>query len=127
MKSYKPPMKNCWHQMKSFKAPMKNLQSVNEELLTVNAEYQVKIQELTEINNDVSNLFNTTQVGTIFLDESLNIRKFTPNIRHEINLIDQDIGRPLSHISHNLKDIDLHKDADSGVEHLDCSGERGAK
>ncbi|MEM7330475.1 MAG: chemotaxis protein CheB [Chloroflexota bacterium] len=87
------------------------LQSVNEELLTVNAEYQVKIHELTEVNNDVSNLFNTTQVGTIFLDENLNIRKFTPAARREINLIDQDIGRPLSHISHNLIGIDLADEA----------------
>lgn len=83
------------------------LQSVNEELLTVNAEYQTKIHELTELNNDISNLFNSTEVGTIFLDERLNIRKFTQFARKEINLINQDVGRPLSHISHNLLDIDL--------------------
>lgn len=94
------------------------LQSVNEELLTVNAEYQSKIQELTELNNDISNLFNNTDVGTIFLDQELRIRKFTPVARQEINLIDQDIGRPLSHISHNLMNIDLVSEATAVLNRL---------
>lgn len=94
------------------------LQSVNEELLTVNAEYQTKISELTELNNDISNLFNSTEVGTIFLDEHLNIRKFTPVAKREINLIEQDLGRPLSHISHNLVNIDLVGEATSVLNTL---------
>ena len=56
------------------------LQSVNEELYTVNAEYQRKIAELTELTNDMDNLLASTEVGTIFLDRQLRIRKFTPQI-----------------------------------------------
>lgn len=78
------------------------LQSVNEELITVNSEYQSKIQELTELNNDMNNLLLSTNIGTIFLDKDLRIRKFTPAISREINLMETDIGRPISHIVFNI-------------------------
>ncbi len=75
------------------------LQSLNEELNTVNAEYQMKNQELTDLNNDMNNLMESTDIGTLFLDKDYRIRKFTPAIRKAINLLDQDIGRPLSDLS----------------------------
>jgi two-component system, chemotaxis family, CheB/CheR fusion protein len=83
------------------------LQSVNEELMVVNTQYQYKIQELADLNNDMTNFLNSTTIGTIFLDSNLCVRKFTPAITKEVNLIEQDIGRPISHISHNLKNEDL--------------------
>ncbi|CAI6076463.1 CheR family methyltransferase [Cohnella sp. JJ-181] len=79
------------------------LQSVNEELITVNAEYQFKIQELTELNDDMVNFLGSTQIGTIFLDKRLCVRRFTPAITKEINLLDIDCGRPLAHISHSFR------------------------
>jgi two-component system CheB/CheR fusion protein len=79
------------------------LQSVNEELMAVNNEYQYKIEELTEVNNDMSNLFQSSKLAMLFLDVNMSIRKFTPAITREINLMDFDIGRPLSDISHHLK------------------------
>lgn len=79
------------------------LQSVNEELYTVNSEYQRKIEELTELNNDISNLLKTTEIGILFLDKNLCIRKFTNLISRLINIIDLDIGRPISHISLNIE------------------------
>ena len=87
------------------------LQSVNEELITVNSEYQAKIQELTDLNNDMENLLKNTDIGTIFLDLNLRIRKFTPAVGDIINIMDQDIGRPISHISHNLKGGNIYEDA----------------
>ncbi len=75
------------------------LNSVNEELNTVNAEYQTKIKELTELNNDLDNLIRCTEIGTIFLDGQLRIRKFTPAVTREVNLMEQDIGRPLADLS----------------------------
>ncbi|MDJ0714518.1 MAG: chemotaxis protein CheB [Prochloraceae cyanobacterium] len=83
------------------------LHSVNEELYTVNAEYQSKIQELTELNNDLNNLLRGTDIGVIFLDESLKIRKFTPAATVAINLVDADINRPIEHLSHNMDYFDL--------------------
>ncbi len=78
------------------------LQSVNEELYTVNAEYQIKIQQLTELTTDIDNLLRSTNIGVIFLDNHLNIRKFTPMASNIINIRSSDINRPLSHFTHNL-------------------------
>lgn len=85
------------------------LQSVNEELMVVNTQYQYKILELADLNNDMTNFLNSTAIGTLFLDSNLCVRKFTPAITKEINLIEQDIGRPISHISHNFKSEDFIK------------------
>lgn len=83
------------------------LQSVNEELHTVNTEHQRKIMELTELNNDIRNLMESTGVGTLFLDENLEIRKFTPEISKLFKIGEGDIGRPISHLTHHIEDVDL--------------------
>ncbi len=83
------------------------LHSVNEELYTVNAEYQSKIGELTELNNDIDNLLRSTDIGVVFLDRDLKIRKFTPAATVAINLVEADVNRPLKHITHNLNCVNL--------------------
>jgi len=94
------------------------LQSVNEELYTVNAEYQNKIQELTDLNNDMDNLLLSTQIGTLFLDQDLRIRKFTPIIGEYMNILQQDVGRPVSHISHRMAYENLMVDAQEVIDTL---------
>jgi two-component system CheB/CheR fusion protein len=78
------------------------LHSVNEQLYTVNAEQQRKIRELTELTDDLNNLFRSTDVGTIFLDRELCIRKFTPKISETFQILPQDVGRRIDGFSHNL-------------------------
>ncbi|MEQ8787115.1 MAG: chemotaxis protein CheB [Pirellulaceae bacterium] len=78
------------------------LHSVNEELYTVNAEYQRKIGELTELNADIDNLLAAGDVGTIFLDRELKIRKFTPQIASTFHLLPSDVGRPIEGFAHSL-------------------------
>ncbi len=78
------------------------LQSVNEELYTVNSEYQNKIEELTQLNNDINNLLKNTNVGILYLDKKLRIRKYTNLISRVINVMEMDIGRPINHISLNI-------------------------
>jgi two-component system CheB/CheR fusion protein len=82
------------------------LQSTNEELYTVNAEYQNKIIELTEVQNDVENLLSSSRVGTVILDEDLCIRKYSPQAAGVFNLVAGDVGRPLKHLSHRLLGFD---------------------
>jgi len=74
------------------------LQSVNEELYTVNSEFQNKIDELTRLNADINNLLKNTNIGTLYLDRKLLIRKFTPSITKITNIRDSDVGRPAYHI-----------------------------
>ena len=85
------------------------LQSTNEELYTVNAEYQNKITELTELNNDVENLLTSSHIGKLLVDENLEIRKFSPETSMIFSILEQDIGRPISHLTHNIKNFDLMK------------------
>ena len=86
------------------------LQSVNEELTTVNQELKIKIEELSQANDDFRNLMNSTDIGTIFLDRALRLKLFTPRARDVFNLIPGDVGRPLSDITAHLADIDLAAD-----------------
>ncbi len=72
------------------------LQSVNEELYTVNSELQEKNKELELLSNDVNNLLDSTEIGTLFLDHDLRIRKFTPTLEKQFSLHPLDVGRPIS-------------------------------
>lgn len=94
------------------------LHSVNEELYTVNAEHQRKIDELTELNNDMDNLLTSTNVHTIFLDCDLCIRRFTPGVADTFNLIPQDIGRRFDSFSHRI----VHSTLIAEVEQVSRTG-----
>jgi two-component system CheB/CheR fusion protein len=87
------------------------LQSVNEELVTVNSELQNKVDEVVSANNDIKNLLDNTQVGIIFLDVNLRIRRFTPSATQIVDLITADAGRPLGQFVHNLHYDRLVQDA----------------
>lgn len=82
------------------------LQSTNEELYTVNTEYQNKIVELTELNNDIDNLLESSNIGTLLLDEDLTIRRFSKEAANVFRLKKHDVGRPVEHVSHDLVDFD---------------------
>lgn len=82
------------------------LQSTNEELFTVNAEYHSKIIQLTELHNDIDNLLTASHIGKLILDENLDIRRFSPQIANIFKVLDSDIGRPITHISHYIVDCD---------------------
>jgi two-component system CheB/CheR fusion protein len=86
------------------------LQSVNEELYTVNSEYQRKIAELTELTNDMDNLLSSTDIGTIFLDKQLKIRKYTAQIAEAFSLLPQDVGRSIETFAHKLEHPELIED-----------------
>ncbi len=82
------------------------LQSTNEELFTVNAEFQNKIIELTELHNDLDNLLSATQIGNLLLDENMEVRRFSKRIGKIFKLLDSDIGRSITHITHHLKNCE---------------------
>jgi two-component system, chemotaxis family, CheB/CheR fusion protein len=87
------------------------MQSMNEELQTVNAEMQTKLDDLALAQSDMKNLLNSTDIAMLFLDQGLNVRRFTERASKLINLRDSDIGRPLSDLTTSLQYPDLQEDA----------------
>jgi two-component system CheB/CheR fusion protein len=94
------------------------LQSINEELLTVNAELQVKIELLTGLQNDMKNLLDNTNIGTIFLDRHLAIRRFSREAAVMFRLVASDVGRSLADIKSNVEGEDLVEDARAVLDSL---------
>jgi two-component system CheB/CheR fusion protein len=78
------------------------MQSLNEELMTVNSQYESKAEELNRLNNDMKNLLDATEIATVFLDNNLEILRYTPQIKKLFNIIPTDVGRPLSDIVSNF-------------------------
>jgi two-component system CheB/CheR fusion protein len=94
------------------------MQSLNQELRTVNAELQARISDLSQVKDDMKNLLNSSQVATIFLDDHLNIKRFTPQAREVISVIDSDIGRPVGDLVSRLEYTGLVADARSVLDSL---------
>ncbi len=99
-------------------ASKEELQSLNEELVTLNAEHQTKIEELSKSASDMNNVLISTEIATIFLDNDLRIKGFTPSAVRLMNLIKTDIGRPISDIVLNLKDVDPVRDSNEVLSNL---------
>lgn len=94
------------------------IQSVNEELHTVNSQLSEKVDELDRANSDLQNLFDSTEVATIFLDRHLIIRGFTPAVSNIYNLIPSDQGRPLTDIVGRLRYLGLREDVNTVLDTL---------
>ena len=94
------------------------LQSVNEELTTVNQELKAKVEELSRANSDLQNLMASTDIGTIFLDRGLHIKRYTPAAQRLFNVIPSDAGRPISDITHRLSYPELTEDANQVLDRL---------
>ena len=94
------------------------LQSVNEELVTVNSELQTKVEQLTGMQDDMKNLLDNINVGSVFLDRRLLIRRFTRDATSVFRLVPSDVGRPLADIRCDLQDVDLLGDAQAVLDTL---------
>ena len=86
------------------------MQSMNEELQAVNAELQTKLDDLALAQSDMRNLLNSTDIATLFLDNDLNVRRYTEKARKIISLRDSDVGRPLSDLTSQLEYPDMEED-----------------
>lgn len=93
-------------------------QSVNEELLTLNTELQNKIEELIWVNSDINNVLASIDVGLIFLDRHMYIRRFNQAATRVANLIETDVGRPIEHIVSKLPYTDWIPEARQVFEML---------
>ena len=94
------------------------LQSINEELTTVNSQLQAKIVQLEATTNDLANLLGSTDIAVVFLDANFRVRRFTPAVTDLLELIDTDIGRPITDLAQKFTDDKLLSDARSVLQHL---------
>ncbi len=101
-----------------LKSANEELQSTNEELNTLNSELQKSLDRVTELSNDLSNLLSSTEIASIFLDNRLHIRRFTPFAKKILNLIEADIGRSIGDITSKITGLDLRKTASEVLDTL---------
>ncbi|MFC0398767.1 CheR family methyltransferase [Paraburkholderia rhizosphaerae] len=94
------------------------LQSINEELTTVNAELKSKVEETGKINDDLQNLIAANDIGTIFVDRNICIKRYTPRATDVFSIIPSDIGRSLLDITHRLEYAKLADDAAEAFDSL---------
>src|SRR5262249_53094884 len=87
------------------------LQSINEELQTVNSELKLKLEAVSRANSDLQNLMAATNFGTLFLDSSLRIKRFTQPVTELFSIAPSDEGRPIADFAHRLEYESLIKDA----------------
>lgn len=99
-----------------LEASKEEMQSLNEELNTINSELTSKIEELDRANSDLRNLFESTQIATIFLDRNLVVRTFTPAASSFFSLRPSDVGRPLTELSSQLDYPELKQHIDAVFE-----------
>ncbi|MEE4297726.1 MAG: chemotaxis protein CheB [Wenzhouxiangella sp.] len=108
------------------------LQSVNEELNTVNSEYQEKVQILNRLNADLDSMEKAVGIATVFVDQDLQVTRFSPDAVDLFRLRPSDIGRPLDEIAHTIRHPELMDDlrktlrSERMVER-EVSGRDGAK
>jgi two-component system CheB/CheR fusion protein len=96
-------------------------QSMNEELQTLNTELRTKLDDLALAQSDMQNLLNSTHIATLFLDNDLNVRRFTDQATRIVHLRDVDIGRPLSELTSILTYQELEDDARTTLRTLATS------
>lgn len=87
------------------------MQSMNEELQTINAEMQTKLDDLFLAQSDMTNLLNSIEIAILFLDQNLNVRRYTDRAAKIINVRESDIGRPLSDLTTSLQYPELNDDS----------------
>jgi two-component system CheB/CheR fusion protein len=94
------------------------LQSINEELTTVNTELKQRLEAVSRANSDLENLMAVTEVGTLFLDTDLRIRRFTNRVTDFFSITSADEGRPITDFAQKIEYHDLVKDARTVLDDL---------
>jgi two-component system CheB/CheR fusion protein len=83
------------------------LQSTNEELTTLNEELSNRNLEMMQMNSDLNNLLASIQLPIVMVDNDLLVRRVTPAARNAFNILQTDIGRPISDLRPNVDIPDL--------------------
>ncbi len=79
---------------------------------------QAKIIQLEATTNDIANLLSSTDIAVVFLDAKFRVRRFTPAVTDLLELIDTDVGRPVTDLAQKFNDDKLLSDARTVLQHL---------
>jgi two-component system CheB/CheR fusion protein len=94
----------------SLQATIEELETANEELHTVNVEHQRKISQLAELTDDLDGLLHGIDVGVLFLDEALCIRKYTAQAARVFRLLPEHVGRRFDGFAPTIQHPGLESD-----------------
>lgn len=95
------------------------LQSANEELTTLNDELKTRSQDLDQANNDILNVFSSTDTGVVIVDRDLRVRRFTPLAQNVLGLAPGDVGRRLRQMGFPLPMPELQRRVVESMENLE--------
>ena len=101
-----------------LEATTEELRSLNEELTTVNAQLREKVEQLEHAHDDLQNFFSSTKMATLFLDEQLCVKRFTPAAQELLAIDYADIGRCVNDMARDLLQNGLDKEAKEVLEHF---------
>ena len=113
-KSSNEELQSCNEELQSTNEELtttkEEIQSSNEELKTINFQLQAKLDDLSLVTKDMSNLMNSTKIATLFLDNTLLVKHFTSQMTVVSRLILSDVGRPITDIASDLIYPELEED-----------------
>lgn len=101
-----------------LEATSEELRSLNEELTSVNAQLREKVEQVEETRDTLHNFFTSTKVATLFLDDQLAIKSFTPAASQLLMLEEGHIGRPIRDIARELFHHQLQEQAHTVLKEL---------
>src|SRR4030095_15286577 len=101
------------------------LQYTNEELVTLNEELSNRNLEMQQMNSDLNNLLDSIQLPIVMVDNELLVRRVTPAARNAFNILQSDIGRPISDFRPNVDISDLEDLLREVIESLAVRQRRG--
>lgn len=94
------------------------LRSLNDELTTVNSQLRENIEHLEHAHDDLNNFFLSTKVATVFFDEKLRVKRFTPAAAELLDLDDSSLGQDLPNISRELLQHDFDQETAAVLDDL---------
>jgi len=98
------------------------LTASNEELIASNEELQRVNHQLAVLSDDMTNLLESMDVGSLFLDTGLNIRRFNPTVCDFFKITDKDIGRTITDFTTTIAKPSMDSLIET-VQMVACSGE----
>ena len=74
-------------------------------------ELELKLEAVVRAHSDLQNLVAATDIGTLFLDSDLRIKRFTDPVADILTIAPGDEGRPIADVAHQLEQTNLADDA----------------